>query len=818
DITAPAVTGVTSTTADGAYTVGANIDIAVQFSEAVVVNIAGGAPTLALETGATDRAASYVSGSGSDVLTFRYTVQAGDTSPDLDYTGASALGLHGATTRDAAGNDADLALPVPGTAGSLGAKQALVIDTTAPTTSLNALGGTSGANGWYTVSPSISLNAGDHTGGSGVAAIQYQFVAHGEAAPSNGSLAGWTVYSGAFTAPAGGHDLYAFSVDNVGNREAPANLGEFQVDGAAPATTARASTGDGSYDFGNWTNLSVTVALSGDDGSEGSGVNLVYYAIDGAAPVAYDASNKPVISTEGIHSITFWSADIAGNVEDGSAALNTASVKIDKTAPTAEITSGPDALTASTGAEFVFSGGDAASGLDHIECQLDGGGWASCISPWTHAGTLSAGDHIFEVRAVDVAGNVGPATPVSYTWHINAAPGVSNNWGAPAPNVQYSDAISTVTITATDVDTAGSRLSASASFKTNGGDAAPGLPAGLSLSMPAVASEGPASTVNWTVSGQMLVPAGTYEITVGVSDGLAGPVTTSFTIVVGPEDARVRFHGGNPVAVRVASDGGSSGAFSLEVAVREAYDAASGLEPYGEPGGEPGSIDLAQVRVVLVPVAPGGQALPRSCSRAVYNSGYDARLAVTCLFDQVPVNTYVVQVTVDGGSYAGSGEDVLSVYDPSLGYATGAVEFDWLETDEDARAGFTMAYNRKGTSLSGSLLLTRHTADGETLVYQVKSNALYGLSLGGDASMGWATFSGKCTYLGPGMGAPEGNHEFTVYALDYYDGRADRFWIEVRGKDGQVIAAASLPREATLNAQEITEGAVVVPYTGAKVK
>ncbi|MFO7695678.1 MAG: hypothetical protein R6X16_00790, partial [Anaerolineae bacterium] len=444
-------------------------------------------------------------------------------------------------------------------------------------------------------------------------------------------------------------------------------------------------------------------------------------------------------------------------------------------------------------------------------------GWVTCKGPKTYDGLL-AGDHTFEVRALDLAGNVGPTPPAIYTWHINAPPAVDNDWSAMSANAQYSDAIPAVTITATDGDTAGSLLSASASFTVNDIET-PGLPAGLTLSAPAVVTESPASQVTWTVSGQMLVPEGNYQITIGVQDPVVeAPVTTNFTIVVGSEDARVRFHGGNPVAVRVAVDGGASGAFSLQVAVREAYDAASGLEPNGEPGGEPGSIDLAQVSVVLVPVGPGAEALPLSCNRAVYDSGYDARLAVTCGFDAVPVNTYVVQVTVDGGYYAGGGEDVLTVYDPSLGYATGAVDFDWLDTGESARAGFTMVYNKKGTNLSGSLLLTRHTADGETLLYMVKSNALYGLSLGGDTTMGWATFSGKCTYLGDGMAAPEGNHEFTVYVEDYYGAKPDRFWIEVRGKDGQVITAASLLREARDNAQGITTGDIAVPYTGAKIK
>ncbi|WP_053076571.1 S-layer family protein [Caenimonas sp. SL110] len=130
DNTPASVTGVTSSKGDGFYSAGDVITIQVTFDEAVTVT---GTPQLALETGDTDRTIDYTSGSGSNTLNFRYTVQAGDTAADLDYLGTAALSLNGATIRDAGGNDAVLDLPSPGAAGSLGANKALVIDTTAPT-------------------------------------------------------------------------------------------------------------------------------------------------------------------------------------------------------------------------------------------------------------------------------------------------------------------------------------------------------------------------------------------------------------------------------------------------------------------------------------------------------------------------------------------------------------------------------------------------------------------------------------------------------------------------------------------------------------
>ena len=130
----PRVTGVTSSSADGAYKVGDEISIQVKFSK--VVNVSG-TPNLKLETGTTDRVVDYVSGSGTDTLTFTYTVQAGDTTSDLDYLGTAALALNSGSIQDAGGLNANLALATPGGTNSLGANKAIVIDTTAPTTTVS---------------------------------------------------------------------------------------------------------------------------------------------------------------------------------------------------------------------------------------------------------------------------------------------------------------------------------------------------------------------------------------------------------------------------------------------------------------------------------------------------------------------------------------------------------------------------------------------------------------------------------------------------------------------------------------------------------
>lgn len=129
------VTSVTSSTANGSYKVGDVISIQVNFSEVVIVT---GTPQLTLETGTTDRTINYASGSGSNSLTFNYTVQSGDISNDLDYISANALIPNGGNIKDVAGNSTNLTLASPGAANSLGANKALVVDAVTPSVTSTA--------------------------------------------------------------------------------------------------------------------------------------------------------------------------------------------------------------------------------------------------------------------------------------------------------------------------------------------------------------------------------------------------------------------------------------------------------------------------------------------------------------------------------------------------------------------------------------------------------------------------------------------------------------------------------------------------------
>jgi len=124
----PRVTSVNVTNPDGTYSIGNIITVTITFDQNVNVDTTGGNPTILLETGSTDRLAFYVSGSGSNILTFTYTVQSGDVTPDLDYQSTAALALNGGTITSNISNPAILTLPAPGSASSIAGQHNIVID------------------------------------------------------------------------------------------------------------------------------------------------------------------------------------------------------------------------------------------------------------------------------------------------------------------------------------------------------------------------------------------------------------------------------------------------------------------------------------------------------------------------------------------------------------------------------------------------------------------------------------------------------------------------------------------------------------------
>ena len=87
-------------------------------------------------------------------------------------------------------------------------------------------------------------------------------------------------------------------------------------------------------------------------------------------------------------------------------------VRVDGTPPVLSIDSAPPNPSNEASPTFAFSANEPGVAL---ECKLDDGAFAACVSPKTY-GPLADGEHSFQLRGSDQAGNV--ATTVTHTWTI----------------------------------------------------------------------------------------------------------------------------------------------------------------------------------------------------------------------------------------------------------------------------------------------------------------------------------------------------------------------------------------------------------------
>lgn len=125
NLAAHTVSGVTVSAANGNYTAGQSLSIAVAFSGAVTVT---GTPTMALNSGST--LATYASGSGSATLVFTYLIAAGDSTLALDYVSTTPIALPGGATirNQGTARDASLTCVAPGAVGSISDNQTVSVN------------------------------------------------------------------------------------------------------------------------------------------------------------------------------------------------------------------------------------------------------------------------------------------------------------------------------------------------------------------------------------------------------------------------------------------------------------------------------------------------------------------------------------------------------------------------------------------------------------------------------------------------------------------------------------------------------------------
>lgn len=289
----------------------------------------------------------------------------------------------------------------------------------------------------------------------------------------------------------------------------------------------------------------------------------------------------------------------------------------------------------------------------------------------------------------------------------------------------------------------------------------------------------------------------------------------SENLTVTPENATIGYAAGNVTALQVSSAGGSLNANALTLAFTVKEQEPDAAVSPGKTG--IGTITNAALAVTLTPLGAGSPVALACTAGSVTGTGYAATRSFTCTNSTpIAVNTYEVKATVNGDYFTSEYADAFTVFDPSLGFASGGGSF--LLDGDKVNFGFTMKYNKGGTNLQGNLIVVRHYPDGT--VSRLKSNALAGLALGADASipMGWTSFTGKASYTKwdatAGVYVTAGNQSFVVYAEDRNNPGTgiDQIWLGAPG----TLAMPGTLATAKSNMAELTSGGIAVPHKAGK--
>ncbi|RYZ91516.1 MAG: hypothetical protein EOP04_00175 [Proteobacteria bacterium] len=434
DNTPPTMLSVSSSKADGFYPAGTIIPVTVVFSEPVFTSSLTSI-TLELTSNASHTLVPMSGGDGTDTLVFSYTVVAGDVSSDLNYAATNSLVLGaGATIRDAAGNDAVIALPATGSANSLATQKNLVIDTIVPTAPSSV-----GFSGATSTSASFTVN---FSASSDTNFRQHNVKLCSASDCTTSCLAVQSSATSPFTFSSIADGSYYACIqgeDKAGLKSAwVPGINPITVDATAPTVTKVTSTTvNGYYKAGTVIpirvefseNLVITSATSLSLKLETGTVDQsAAYASASANVILFNYTVQPGdtsirLDVFDVNSLTLGGAalsDAAGNVavlalplgSDSSSIKTLKSLVIDTTAPVPAISSPSPATQARSSIPLVATcetnstlsiSGDVSPALSNLSC-------ASGTVSRTIYFTAAEGSKAVNVIETDRAGNTGTAS------------------------------------------------------------------------------------------------------------------------------------------------------------------------------------------------------------------------------------------------------------------------------------------------------------------------------------------------------------------------------------------------------------------------
>jgi hypothetical protein len=202
----------------------------------------------------------------------------------------------------------------------------------------------------------------------------------------------------------GQHRFEVRAIDAAGNADGTPAAHVWTVDTAAPQTSLDAVPASA-------TASRSAVFTYGADALGGTAIAGYECRLDGAA---WGACADLAGLADGEHRFQVRAIDAAGNADDTPAAHTWT---VDTAGPDTEVTRSPGAASKERTVEFEYRGlALGGTDVERFECRLDGAAWGACES---YSG-LADGQHRFEVRAIDAAGNPD-GSPAAHAWTVDTA-------------------------------------------------------------------------------------------------------------------------------------------------------------------------------------------------------------------------------------------------------------------------------------------------------------------------------------------------------------------------------------------------------------
>ncbi|WP_420968217.1 Ig-like domain-containing protein [Bradyrhizobium sp. B120] len=396
------------------------VTISVNFSNTVSVT---GVPELLLNDG---KAASYVSGSGSQALVFSYTVQAGDSTSDLQ---VQSLSLNGGTIKDPGGQDAD----VTHAATDLH----LVIDGVAPTVSVAATPASLLAGQASTVTFTFS----EAVTGFALTDTTVSGGALGNLVHVGFNAAHQDVYTATFTPDVTNSEAGSVQVnvssytDIAGNAGAASSAITFTGDTKAPTVQVTADhtaliAGDAALVTFTFSEAVAGFGLGDVTVSGGTLGNLTHVGVDGSGHDVYTATFTPDVSNTEAGSVQVNASsytDVAGNFGSSS---NTIAFSGDTKAPTVSVSADHGPLLAGQTSTVTFTFSEAVASFALGDVSVSGGTLGGLV----HLGVNGAGQDIYTATFTpDVTNAEAGSVQVSASGYSDTA----GNAGAASNTVTF---------------------------------------------------------------------------------------------------------------------------------------------------------------------------------------------------------------------------------------------------------------------------------------------------------------------------------------------------------------------------------------------